>query len=341
MKSVFKNNYNRLLLFTLFSFCLSVPSWAQKHRMNKDVSETYPVSSSDALELSNRYGNVTINTWNQRQVAVNVKIEAWGKSEDQVKEILEQINIRHSKEGNVVKFHTEIESKSKYLSNNDKRGFEINYTVNMPDDLRLDLSNKYGRINMPDYKGRLTLYVAYGRVSTGELLGPDNDITVKYSSNSSFKAVMKGDLEIRYSSGLEIGKAGDIELSDRYGGVRIGEVEKIDAEIAYSSLKIQTLHKSLNLDARYSSGKIEQVKNGFKEIRVDTSYGSFSMDFDDNVNFDFEVNVRYGGFKRNLSGMELKREYRKNHSAEYAGTKGKSGQAFIKASASYGSISFY
>jgi len=77
MKSVF-NDYTRLLGITLvLSFLTIIPALAQQHRMNKDFSQSYSVGQNDELEISNRYGNVTINTWNQRQISVNVKIEAW------------------------------------------------------------------------------------------------------------------------------------------------------------------------------------------------------------------------------------------------------------------------
>ena len=341
MKSVF-NDYRQLFGLTLvLSFLMTLPAFAQKHRMNKDISEQYSVGQNDELEISNKYGNVTINTWNQREISVNVKIEAWGKNEEQVKEMLDRINIKHGKSGNTISFHTEIDSKSWSVNNNDKKGFEINYTVNMPDNNPMTLSNKYGRISMPDYKGDLKLSVAYGRASTGFLSGSRNEISVKYSGNSSFKGITKGDLTFRYSGGAEIGKAGEIELSDRYGSMRIDEVEKINADIGYSSLKIGTLHQSLVLDSKYSGGKIETVKEGFKELRIDTSYGSYSVGFESNCSFDFEINARYGGFKNHLEGIDMKREYVKHNSSEYSGSKGKSGKAFVKASASYGSIEFH
>jgi len=261
--------------------------------------------------------------------------------DSQVQEMLSRISIKHSKSENRISFQTVIDSKSwKDLNNNNKKGFEINYTVNMPDNNPLELSNKYGRVTMPDYKGDLVLSIGYGRISTGHLLG-NNDIDVRYSGNSSFKGIAKGDLSFRYSGGTEIGSAGNIDLSDRYGGVKIGEVKNIDAEIAYSSLKIGTLIQSMELDSRYSGGKIENVKADFKELRISTSYGSYSVGFDSNTNFDFEINARYGSFKNRLSGVDVKREYVKNTSSEYAGTKGQSGKAFVKASASYGSIEFH
>ena len=343
MKSVFKtNNYISILSFTLLlNITFSLQVLAQKHRMNKEVSETYDVGQNDELEISNRFGNVTINTWNQRKVAVNVNIEAWGKSEDKVKEILERISIEHGKSGNTISFETQISSKGWNNMNGDKQGYKINYTVNMPDNMKMDLSNKYGRISMPDFKGELDLSVAYGKVHTGELLGPDNDISVKYSGGSSFKAISNGNVYLRYSSGVEIGKVGNIELSDRYGGLTIDEAEKVEADIAYTSLKIGTLHKALIVESDYSSGKIENVKAGFEELRIDTSYGSYSVGFDSNANFDFEVESRYGGFKNRLSNVELKREYIRGTSSEHEGHRGKSGKGVVKAKASYGSIEFH
>lgn len=343
MKSVFKDYTRRFGLSLLLGILLALPTMAQNHRASKDISEKYDVGSSDEVEISNRYGNVTINTWNKREVAVNVKIEAWGKNEEQAQTILDRINVRHAKNGNTISFHTEIESKSwKDMNNDDKKGFEINFTINMPDDLTLDLSNKYGRINMPDYKGKLELSVAYGRVTTGELLGDDNEISVKYSGGSSFKSIAKGDITLRYSSGVEIDKAGSLEVSDRYGGLKIGEIEELDIDMGYTSLKIGKLHKKIVADSKYSSGKIEDIRAGFDEVRIETSYGSFGLYFDASASFDFEVDVRYAGFKNRISGVEMKREYVKHSSSQYSGMrKGKSGKkGFVKVYGSYGGFSF-
>ncbi|MFT5617228.1 MAG: hypothetical protein ACI85I_000444 [Arenicella sp.] len=318
---------------------LSTNSFAQKARLEKTISEKYTVSKSDKLLIDNRFGEVVIRTWDKKEITVDITIEGYGKNENQAKEMLNKVEIDYGKSGGEISFITRIDKKNNSWSNNGKSGYEINYVVNMPKSNPLDLTNKYGSTQLDDFDGKLKLVIGYGKINAGNLGSNEVDILVKYSK-ATFKDISGGKLELRYSGGTSIGKVGTIELSDKYGGVSIEEAESVDAEIAYSSLKVQTLAKELKLDSRYSGCKIYEVQEGFESVDVSTSFGSCTIGFQPNADFDFYATAKFGGFKNSLSNTDIRKEISKNNSTEVEGTHGKSGKAKVRVSASFGSIIF-
>ena len=330
----------QLLLVGCLSIGLQFNTWAQKEKIERTISESYSVSSSDKLKINNRYGEVVINTWNQNKITVDIKIEAWGKSRDQAQQQLDRIHIEYGKTGGLISFLTEIDNNKKNWNwGNNKSGFEINYTVNMPKGNPLDLSNKYGSIQLADFDGDLDLTLGYGSITAGNISDKDASITIKYSK-ASFKDIGGGELTFRYSGNITVRNAGKINLSDRYGGVKFESVKEIDADIAYSGLKIGTLEKSMSLKARYAGSSVGKVNAGFKSIDVDTAYGSCSLGFAKNTDFDFDIEARYGGFKNGLSNVYMHKSIKRNTSAEYEGNHGTKGKARVNCEASYGSITF-
>ena len=181
--------------------------------------------------------------------------------------------------------------------------------------------------------------VGYGDLSAGALTNEDVSISLKYSSGGKIESINKGSLEFRYSSNINIEKVGEVSLSDKYGGVSIGEAGRVDANIAYSSLKINLLRHSLVLDSQYSNSSIGMLKNGFEKIEVDTSYGSFSLGVSAGTSFDFEVETSYGGFKYG-DDIDIMKQIERNNSATYAGSKGTGKKGSVKVESSYGSVKF-
>ncbi len=342
MKSISKKYSQKIQIvgmFALLFIAFSNSLFAQKARLEKKISEKYTVSKSDKLLIDNRFGEVVVRTWDKKQITVDITIEGYGKNESQAQEMLDKVEIDYGKSGSEISFITRIDKNNNSWSSNGKSGYEINYIVNMPKSNPLDLTNKYGSTQLDDFDGKLKLEIGYGKINAGNLGSNEVDILVKYSK-ATFKDIGGGKLEFRYSGGTSIGKVGDIELSDKYGGVSIEEATSVDAEIAYSGLKIDKLTKELKLDSRYSGCKIYEVQAGFESVDVSTSYGSCTLGFQPNADFDFYATASYGGFKNRLSNVDIQKEVSKNTSTEVEGTHGKSGKAKVRVSASYGSVTF-
>lgn len=103
----------------------------------KNYSKTYPVDGNDKLALDNKYGRVTINTWNKNEVKVDVQIKGIASDDETAQKLVDGISISDSKDGNVISFRTNFGSGNSSIWNlfnnmNDRHRAEVNYTVYMP-----------------------------------------------------------------------------------------------------------------------------------------------------------------------------------------------------------------
>ncbi|WP_158825915.1 hypothetical protein [Mucilaginibacter lacusdianchii] len=253
----------------------------------KTYSKSYSVDRDDKLQISNRYGKVTVNTWNKNEVKVDVEIKAIANEEDQAQKLLDQVSITDSKENSLVSFKTNIESSSNRtfvigtLFNGSKttvRRMEVNYTVYMPTRNQLQVSNRYGATILPDLSGKVIIDNAYGSFVAKNLSNPGNEIVVKYGS---------ADIE-NLNSG---------ELNIAYGSLKLGEADKLNANVSYSSATIGRLKTSGTLNIRYCGGlNIADLDKNLRNLSVTSSYSNVKVGLAENDNADFDITTHYGSF---------------------------------------------
>ncbi len=323
--------------------------------VSKKISEKYNVSANDKLDISNRYGKVDIYTWDKNEITVEIVMRAWAGSVSRAQDELDRISVKYGKSGNYISFETQIAGSN--VSINDNRGFEINYIINMPKGNPLKLVNKYGAASLDNFSGELELSVKYGKLRTNRLTGVSKNIEVAYGGIDS-EGIEKGRLKISYSDcrirtggNLEVDnaygkiafeKVGTLQIDIRYGELRIEETAiSVIGKVGYSGVRIGQITKSFVMEAKYAgSFTIEKIAKGFEKIDIDGSYSSFDLGFDPAATFDFKVNTSYGGFKNNLSNIEINKQIESNTSKEYEGYVGKKGGASVTVSTRYGSIKF-
>ncbi|MBX2840566.1 MAG: DUF4097 domain-containing protein [Flammeovirgaceae bacterium] len=305
------------------------------NELRKWINKSFDVSKNDKLNITNKFGEVKINTWNELKITVEVEIKVWGPNDRVAQNLLDEIEIIQNRQGDEISFRTSIHNSG----NNSRSGFEINYTVNMPPTNELDLDNRYGATYLADFSGKLTLNSAYGSLKAGKITGNNSDIKVSYGK-ADIEELYYGNLKSSYCSYVELGKVGNLKIDDKHGRLEIDEGEQLEVESAYSNFNLGRLTESIFLDSKFGNARIENVMLGFKIIDVESSYGSLVIELDDAGDFEFEVDVKYGSFHQSISKIEIQRQVIGNTSQEIAGIRGTGGNSIVKASSAYGSVKF-
>jgi hypothetical protein len=97
----------------------------------------------------------------------------------------------------VIGFRTEI-GKMQGNNHNGKKGFEINYTVNMPKGNPLKLKNSFGDVYLANLDGKADLNVSYGSLKAENLTHAESFVKVAFGSGNI--AYLKGGtLDVDYS----------------------------------------------------------------------------------------------------------------------------------------------
>lgn len=264
----------------------------------KTYSKSYPVNKNDKLIIDNRYGKVTVNTWNKNEFKVDVEIKAGTTNEAETQKMLDNVNIVSAQDRSGISFKTNIESpkNSNYsflgitrvnINGRTVRTLSVNYTVFMPVKSALDITNRLGAIILPDLKGAVTIHSSNGNFTAKDLSNTANIINLKYA-DANIKALNGGDLNLEY------------------GKLTIGTANNLTATTKLSPINIERLKSSGNIKVAYGPGlKISNLDKNLKNLDIDASYTNVSLDLNGSENFLFDTTIKNNHFNYNNNVVKI------------------------------------
>lgn len=350
-----------LLLLPLLLITITLSG---QNAVTKEFHKEYSAGANTTLDLSNRYGEVVIESWDKDQIIIDVKVKVEMPNREKAEKYLSYIDVIFSEGDNTVSAKTTIDDKFNFSGwGMGSRKFSIDYTVKMPRSSSLTLANKYGNSSITDLSGLVNLDIKYGDLKAAKFsrgnVKPLNRLSLAYGKGSVEEAGWF-DLNLRYVGSMEIDKCQALLLNSKYSKLIIGEASSIVGETKYDNLRIRsvnnlvldngytetnvgTLTKKLEYNGSYGSFSIDRVPAGFESIKTETHYMGVKIGIDDNANYNLEAKVSYGDLKYNEDNFNNQRRIVENNSNEVAGVVGKesSPAARVKVVASYGSVRLY
>lgn len=355
-----KTMYKILLIFILIPLTISATERKGKYNKNKVLTKEYSVNKNATLNVSNKYGNIGIATWNEDRIVIKVSISTNGDDEEKVAKRLDQIDVDFNGNANNVSAKTIIEKTSSSWSLWGKKNnvnIEINYLIQMPISNNVDLNNDYGAITLDKLEGSASINCDYGKITIGELWNTNNSINIDYTNKSTIDLMQGGSVNADYST-LYIDRSNRIDLNADYSHLSFGMVAVLDYNCDYGSLKIgdsgnvignsDYMHTSVeklrgrgDFDMDYGSLKIEELGKEFKNITVKSSYTNTKIGVNPDAAFKLNATLNYGSL-RYKNGFTMNKEIIKTSSKYYEGyfnSDNTSSNITIKSS--YGTITFY
>jgi hypothetical protein len=358
-KSVYKSGtllLNALLLFTF--------SAAAQEEVTKEFHKEYKAAQETRLDLSNRYGDVVVQTSESDQIVIDVKVTVRYPSRERAEKLLSYIDVQFTESGDLITAKTIIDEKFSFTGwSSESRRFSIDYNVEMPVWMDLALANRYGNTELDDLKGFVELDIKYGNLTASRFLRgnekPMNTLSLAYGKGTIEEAGWL-DATIRYCGNLTIEKSQALLLDSKYSKLQLGSTSSVVGETKYDNLRIEninnlvldagyadinigTLAKKLVFEGGYGSFNVDRIPSGFESLEVDTRYMGVGLGIDENASYNLEGRVSYGGLKFNEDNFQNRRRIIENNSTEISGTVGKdeSPASTVKVSSSYGTVRLY
>ncbi len=298
----------------IISFNLSFIS--AQEEIGKEVHETYEVKSGTSLSIDNKYGNIDVQNWDKKNIDVKVQVKLFDVDESKASELLKMIDIKYYTEGDKIIFKTEYDesfSKSLMRINNGDKKFEVNYIVNMPHTVPVDILNRYGNVFIDRISSASKFTVKYGKLKANNISSLSKEpITEVYLAYSEGNIEECGWLKIniKYSklkideskalivlskySKIYINRGSSVVSESKYDTYEIGTIANLVGEAGYSNFKIKSTGKKLKLDTKYTDVIVGYMPASFEIVKIINLYGGYKIGIEDGASYLLKGIGKYG-----------------------------------------------
>lgn len=329
--------------------------------VSKEYHKEYNAGPNTTLDVSNKYGDIFIETWDQDKIVIDVKVTVVLPSRERAEKLMSYIDVLFDEKGDVISARTVIDDRFTFSGwGSPSRRFSIDYKIKMPERTNLALANRYGNTDLDDLSGLVRIDIKYGNLIASNLKRGDerpvNSLNIAYGK-AEIKSVGWLDLTTRYSGETNIFKSQAVLLDSRYSKIKLGEISSLVADSKYDNIRIDNinnlvlscgyddvvigkLNRKLKVEGSYGSFTAEQISRGFESIDVDTRYIGVRLGIDSDASYEINARLSYGSLKYNEDNIKVNRRIIQNTSTEISGIIGNenSPASKVNISSSYGTV---
>jgi hypothetical protein len=263
---------------------------------SRTLSRSFPVSRQMSVKVSNKYGNVVVNTWDKDSVAFVINIRSVDKKEADAEARLAGIDVKFVASSYFLDVQTTFPENKNVLGVDwqevtggifpSSRRIDIDYEISIPAWANLEIVNRYGNVYASDHNGGFKLSLSNGDFKAGTLLGETTlnvgfgNVTLNQLGNARLELsyaemVLKnaGKLHIEgRSSKCWITAAESIDLDSRRDKLYVDTVASVSGQCDFSTLQIGYLGNSGMLNAKYGDLKVSTTSALLSMINLNTEY---------------------------------------------------------------------
>ncbi len=294
----------------------SQPLIAQQ-KVSKKIEKSFSLGNSGVLSLENKYGDITINGWDQDKVSLTMTVDVTHKKIENAESLLKRISPIIKEMDNYLSVRTEIAEKNtgffaKYFDkanpfNFDKSNLKISYTLNVPLHAELKITNTFGDLVLDGWYGELKASVQHGDIWINKDLN-STDIDLKFGKLRA-KSIVYGNLRLKNGSldmktckdlritsdgsDIDIEKAASLELYSNKDRVDLKEIGTLNGELRFTNLQIHTLLEQVDLKMKLSDFKVHHIQNEDAQLIINQESSEISLNII-GLSFDFDAVLEEG-----------------------------------------------
>ncbi len=310
-KSRFMKHPKILAATVIFVITCSLSAQSVSERRN--FIQSFPAGRNTRLELDNKYGDIHLTSWGKDSVSIMAEIQAFAPSRDKLEKMFRGISVDMTGTSSLVIARTKFDQNlteilesfkgltDKVIEYNSR--VKINYYINTPDYIDINLSNQLGDVTMESNSGTLSVTLSNGsfkansleKISEMKLSFANADIGSVRSARlqPSFSELVIGessDLSINStSSRFNLGKAGVVETESRRDKFFIDNISQLDGTSYFTDFKIEQLGKGGKLTLKYGSLDVAKVENLSGDLDIRSVNSDVTLSCDPSVSFSYEI----------------------------------------------------
>ncbi|MFW6028932.1 MAG: DUF4097 family beta strand repeat-containing protein [Halanaerobiales bacterium] len=241
------------------------------------------------LKIDNIAGSIDIRGDERDDILLSYKITVYAKTEEIASQFIEDLELLE-----------EFRDDRIILALNDFdlieniNGLQLDYNLRVPENIYLDLINRYGILSVQQMVSDLELKNSYGNMELDGIIGKIN-LYARYGDLYVRNITGNSKIDSSYNSTEIYNIDGDMELNSSYNENRVRDVKgNTDIRIRYGSLNIANVEGNLDLQAQYTGIRGEQIRG---KLKGNLSYGGLELR---NIMQDLDISARYTDIDINL-----------------------------------------
>ena len=275
----------------------------------REIKVTYTVylPASNALTLSQQFGNVTIGDF---AGPLSAKVQYGDLTTGNLSDDNNYINVQYGK--------TNISGLNKGII---KQQYGSGLTIGAAGSL--DLTAQYADVIISSVKGDALIKQQYG---SGLKIGSVNNI----------------ELDVQYADVKITAVKGNATIKQQYNSLELGTVRELTLKAQYADVTVGSLRGNSTLKMSYNHFNIKELAQGCRNLLIDADYADINLNFADGYSNDFSVLKSYGGFSygNNVKATLAANGEDRGSSKIYSGKIGNGGNGMIRIKSDYGSVVF-
>lgn len=280
----------------------------RKWRREVKVNFVVYMPASNALNVSQQYGNVTLGDFSG---PVNAKVQYGNFKAGNLSSASTNLSVQYGNTDVLQMNRATI--KQQYGS-----GLTIG-TVGT-----LNLSTQYAKTDIKTITGEAVIKQQYG---DGLTLGTVGQLTL----NAQYTKVRIQSVK-RNTNAIKI----------QYGGLEIGSIDNLNLSAQYTGVSIGNLAGDCNFNVQYNNLNVQHVTEACKRLIVDAQYVKVALNFADNYNANVDVQTSYAGFTHGntVAARQVGSDDDGSSTKIYSGKIGNGSTNYVKVKSAYGSVTF-
>jgi len=301
------------LLVALLGILLSPVTTFGQVTESRQLSKVFKINKSTIVDIGNKYGDISIETWEKDSVAVDIFVQVSEKSRDKLRKKMDGISFELTQSGHYVVINTQIGETKNVIFNEitkfkenvgmGESQVEINMKIKVPNNLELRIANKFGNVYIDDYAGDISVDMANGKLKANNLTGYVN---LKISFGDAYlNTIDSGVFEVYYGK-LTLSSAKKLRITSKTSDITITEIEELNVNSSRDTYHIRMItdfetesswtdfsitefkHKS-DVKMNYGDISIENIRNTFESIFIDSRSSKINLTFDKKTDVNFDI----------------------------------------------------
>lgn len=305
-KQVTYRMLGRAILILIGVILAAYVSQAQSRTLVKNISQSFLVEKRSTVDLTNKYGQVILDTWDKDSVKIKVKITAYGKNDEALTKTMERVDVDFKNFGDVLNIETVLDRNSsifKEVINSlgdysktliSKNKISIDYELTIPNQSILILDNKYGDVYMQDLSQEATITVAHGDFKAENLSGTSK-LNLSFCK-ARIKKIDKAIIELKGAE-LDLREGGDIVLTSssstfdvksvqslkvdsRNDKIHLEKVTAIRGYSSFSNIQIDSMLDRMDMELNYGDLMVNSVNSNFNLVNLKSKTADVNISLD-------------------------------------------------------------